>query len=47
MKRNLSLRLLALSISLLLGSLPLQAAERPSHFQEVVQRPSLRMRQVT
>ena len=32
MKRNLSLRLLALSISPLLGSLPLQAAERPFAF---------------
>jgi hypothetical protein len=29
MKRNLSIRLLALTISLLLGSLPVQAAERP------------------
>ena len=32
MKRNLSLRLLALSLSLLLGFLPLQAAERPFAF---------------
>ena len=32
MKRNLSLRLLALSISLLLGFLPLQAEERPFEF---------------
>jgi hypothetical protein len=32
MKRNLSIRLLALTISLLLGFLPLQAAERPFAF---------------
>ena len=32
MKRNVGLRLLVLSISLLLGFLPLQAAERPFEF---------------